>query len=98
MEIWAIGQVDAHTEKMDTIKRKLGLMVSQLHRLFIVKLDITGYSWIGLSFVADRGLNNPAMNGGVSVITSLLDLRSGGGGVCPKPRLKGRRGRFIAAY
>ncbi len=48
--------------------------------------------------VMNRGLNNPAINGGVSVITSLLGLWPGGGGVCPKPRLKGRRGRLIAAY
>jgi hypothetical protein len=29
--------------------------------------------------------------------TSLLGLWPGGGGVCPKPRLKGRRGRVVTA-
>ena len=48
--------------------------------------------------LAGPRLDNLAVIGDVSVITSLLGLWPGGDGVCPKLRLKGRRGRITAAY
>ena len=48
--------------------------------------------------LAGPRLSNLAIIGDVSVITSLLGLRPGGDGVCPKLWLKGRRGRIIATY
>jgi len=44
------------------------------------------------------GLNNPAITGDVSVITSLLDLYGREAAAYVQGLPKGRRGRVIAAY